>query len=474
VAVVPDLASAEDRKVVIDAGAAIKLQRLERMGGHLFTTGGVLREIRDEKARALLRTLPQEIQVKEPLPQDIIFTKHFAKLTGDLGFLSSNDLDLIALTVRLHREDGGAPLRERPAVLAQGAADEAMSNFWAPPKASPSTGSSAVPASESTPIASSDAAAPAAATEEATPESGQKKDSCCAHDSEPSVPAADEEGWTAGTARIRKPMAQAKGSLDGDGDAAAAAAAVAAALAAEDDEDEDDAPKADDEESERGDEDEEDGDSAGEWVTSDNIRSFNVGCRLANNVRVSCATSDYSVQNVLLQMGIPPLTFEGYAVRTVKLWGLVCRACFHFSRDTEKVFCPKCGNDTVVRVPIVVGEDGQPTVQNSGRKLRTKGMIFSMPKPQGGRTWKPIMAEDEIYIGGRDKALRHAKNQSEKERAARDPFNQDNMEGAWFKRPAPGGSRGGGGGGPRMQAGYGHRTNPNANNFKGFKGNKKK
>jgi len=429
-----------------------------------------LREIRDEKARALLRTLPQEIQVKEPLPQDIIFTKNFAKLTGDLGFLSSNDVDLIAVTVRLNREDGGAPLRERPAMLAQGAADEAMSNFWAPVKASPSTGSSAVPAS-------SDVAAPAAATEEATPESGQKKDSCCAHDSQPSVPAADEEGWTAGTARtktIGKPMDQAKLSLDGDGDAAAAAAAVAAALA-EGSEDEEEAPKADDEESERDDEDEEDGDSAGEWVTSDNIRSFNVGCRLANNVRVSCATSDYSVQNVLLQMGIPPLTFEGYAVRTVKLWGLVCRACFHFSRDTEKCFCPKCGNDTVVRVPIIVGEDGKPTVQNNGRKLRTKGMIFSMPKPQGGRTWKPIMAEDEIYIGGRDKALRHAKNQSEKERAARDPFNQDNMEGSWFKRPAPGGSRGGGGGGgPRMQAGYGHRTNPNANNFKGFKGTKKK
>ncbi|CAE7499443.1 NOB1 [Symbiodinium sp. CCMP2456] len=99
---------------------------------------------------------------------------------------------------------------------------------------------------------------------------------------------------------------------------------------------------------------------------------------------------------VLLQMGITPLTFDGYAVKSVKLWGLICRACGHFHRDSSKVFCPKCGNDTVVRVPIVVDEDGVPTVVNSGRKLRTKGTVFSMPKPQSGRVWKPIFAEDRV------------------------------------------------------------------------------
>eukprot|EP00913_Durusdinium_trenchii_P004666 g4331.t1 len=63
-------------------------------------------------------------------------------------------------------------------------------------------------------------------------------------------------------------------------------------------------------------------------------------------------------------------------------------------RGSREVFCPKCGNDTVVRVPILVDQDGVPTVLNSGRKLRTKGTVFSMPKPQGGRVWKPIFAED--------------------------------------------------------------------------------
>ncbi|CAE7232846.1 unnamed protein product [Symbiodinium sp. CCMP2592] len=61
---------AADRQVVIDAGAAIRLKRLERFGGELFTTSGVYAEVRDEHARALLQTLPVELKVLEPRPED--------------------------------------------------------------------------------------------------------------------------------------------------------------------------------------------------------------------------------------------------------------------------------------------------------------------------------------------------------------------------------------------------------------------
>ncbi|CAK0902990.1 unnamed protein product [Prorocentrum cordatum] len=167
-------------------------------------------------------------------------------------------------------------------------------------------------------------------------------------------------------------------------------------------------------------------------------------------------------------MGITPLTFDGYAVRNVKLWGLVCRACFAFTRDTQRIFCPKCGNDTVQRVPIIVGEDGVPTAVNSGRKMKLKGSIYSVPKPQGGRARGPVFAEDELRMGGRDRELRHAERQQERERAAADPFNLDNGHKVWGQRGGTG-PRGGGG---RVVAGYGRR-NPNANNFKP-KGSKKR
>lgn len=217
----------------------------------------------------------------------------------------------------------------------------------------------------------------------------------------------------------------------------------------------------------------EDGSSAGEWVTPDNVHRFGLAVRPAEKeVRVTCATADYSVQNVLLQMGITPLTFDGYAVRTVKLWGLICRACFHFHRDSQKVFCPKCGNDTVVRVPIVVGEDGQPTVLNNGRPLRRKGSVYSVPKPQGGRGWKPVFAEDELLMGGRDRELRHNQKMAEKERMAKDPFNEDNGARAWHQRGHTSTGKQVSMDRPRVQAGYGRR-NPNANNFK-FRGGGRK
>mmetsp|Transcript_40558 Transcript_40558/g.72965 ORF Transcript_40558/g.72965 Transcript_40558/m.72965 type:complete len:206 (+) Transcript_40558:185-802(+) len=205
------------------------------------------------------------------------------------------------------------------------------------------------------------------------------------------------------------------------------------------------------------------------------MHRFGLGVEPDEHVKVTCATADYSVQNVLLQMGITPLTFDGYAVKSVKLWGLICRACFFFHRDSQKVFCPKCGNDTVVRVPIIVDQDGVPTVLNSGRKLRTKGTVFSMPKPQSGRVWKPVFAEDEIKLGGRDRELRHAEKVFEKERQLRDPFNQDNGARGWYQRSttASGKMITVSGGGPRMQAGYGRRINPNSNNFKGFKPKKR-
>jgi len=462
---------ASERKVVIDAGAAIKLQRLDRFGGELFTTGGVVREIKDEKARQLLNTLPIELKVREPTTQDVLFTKQFAKATGDLGFLSQNDMDLIALTVGLHREAGGT-VKQRPSQLE--ASQGSVGFDWAPSSASKparrSKAREAAPgeweqvgpvhttsaedaavahlaeASDKTSVADVLAAV---AQAEADDEEGLE-DTCNGEDVADTADETAETAIETSTVEDAQPQTVRK-------------EAVSAETAQEE------VPVISKESKEEAtteavDDDSEDGSSAGEWVTQENMHRFGLGVKPAAEVRATCATADYSVQNVLLQMGITPLTFDGYAVRSVKLWGLICRACFEFTRDTQKVFCPKCGNDTVVRVPVVVGEDGQPKVLNTGRPLRLKGSVYSIPKPQGGRGWKPLYAEDEVFLGGRDRVLRHAENLQNKERQARDPFNEDNACRAWYQRGNSSGCKGPGDM-PRMKAGLG-RVNPNANNYK--------
>eukprot|EP00434_Breviolum_minutum_P020595 symbB.v1.2.018159.t1/scaffold1437.1/size118820/2 len=80
-----------------------------------------------------------------------------------------------------------------------------------------------------------------------------------------------------------------------------------------------------------------------------------------------------------------------------------------------------------------------------------------------------------IWIGGRDRELRHAEKVHEKERQLRDPFNQDNAARGWYQRSTTntGKTIMTSGGGPRMQVGYGRRVNPNSNNFRGFKPKKR-
>mmetsp|Transcript_54509 Transcript_54509/g.106629 ORF Transcript_54509/g.106629 Transcript_54509/m.106629 type:complete len:258 (-) Transcript_54509:13-786(-) len=100
------LSEVPDRTVILDAGALIRLQRVDRMGSTLCTTAGVMAEIKDEKARAHLQTLPVPIKIREPSEKDVKWARSFARKTGDLPFLSQNDVDLIALTYMLQRETG--------------------------------------------------------------------------------------------------------------------------------------------------------------------------------------------------------------------------------------------------------------------------------------------------------------------------------------------------------------------------------
>lgn len=475
----------DGRQVVIDAGAVIKRVELHRLGGELITTSGVYAEIRDAHARGKLQLLPQELQTRAPHPQALAFTKAFAKETGDLGFLSHNDVELIALTVTLHREAGGAPLRARPAALAK--CEEQATFEWLP-------GQGIAPKGDRDAVqpAPTKAEAPAAA-----PEGGVEADAAAKEpaDENPAVSAPTEgppaeaavetdDVGTVDTVDTATPLAAAlaaevtvdEGAQQEDdaeedfvcvtGRKAARAAARAAEQAA--------AAEALQREADDGveDVDSEDGDSAGEWVTEENMKNFGLGLKLDADVKVTCATSDYSVQNVLLQMGITPLTFDGFAVRSVKLWGKTCRACFFFTRETEKLFCPKCGKDALVRVPIVVDKDGKPQLLDHGRPLRRKGTIFSVPTHHGGRAFRPIFAEDELKIGGRDREIRYSQKLAEKERMSRDPFDPNFGTREWHQRGTTSTGKALLGRGARVQVGYG-RVNPNANNHK-FQNSRKK
>ncbi|XP_073300007.1 RNA-binding NOB1-like protein [Primulina huaijiensis] len=114
---------------------------------------------------------------------------------------------------------------------------------------------------------------------------------------------------------------------------------------------------------------------------------------------VACITSDFAMQNVLLQMGLRLLAPGGIQIRELHRWVLKCHACFKVTTDIGRIFCPKCGNGgTLRKVAVTVNENG---IVLAGRRPRIslRGTKFSLPLPQGGRdavTKNPVLREDQL------------------------------------------------------------------------------
>lgn len=114
---------------------------------------------------------------------------------------------------------------------------------------------------------------------------------------------------------------------------------------------------------------------------------------------VACVTSDYAMQNVLLQMGLRLLAPGGMQIRELHRWVLKCHACYKVTTDIGRVFCPNCGNGgTLRKVAVTVGENGILLAARRSR-VSVRGTKFSLPLPQGGRdaiTKNPILREDQL------------------------------------------------------------------------------
>ena len=179
----------------------------------------------------------------------------------------------------------------------------------------------------------------------------------------------------------------------------------------------------------------EDDEEAGEWITPDNITKHKnkaLGIVTEGSVTekrsrrrrgrkgapahmsVACMTSDFAVQNVLLQMGLYLVSTDGMRIERVKSWVLRCHACFKLCKDPERKFCPTCGNPTLIRTSVSSaapgsGEAGLQVHLKPNFQYHNRGSKYSLPMPQpgsasGGRpsgsarnskTGVPILREDQ-------------------------------------------------------------------------------
>ncbi|EPS69113.1 hypothetical protein M569_05652, partial [Genlisea aurea] len=114
---------------------------------------------------------------------------------------------------------------------------------------------------------------------------------------------------------------------------------------------------------------------------------------------VACITTDFAMQNVILQMGLRLLAPGGMQIRELHRWVLKCHACFKVTTEVGRIFCPSCGNGgTLRKVAVTVGENGVVLASRRPR-ISMRGTKFSLPLPRGGRdavAKNPILREDQL------------------------------------------------------------------------------
>jgi len=123
---------------------------------------------------------------------------------------------------------------------------------------------------------------------------------------------------------------------------------------------------------------------------------------------VAIMTSDYAMQNVILQMGLSLLSADGNYINRTRKWAKRCSSCTTIFLDCELEFCQSCGNHTLFKISVSVNKNGETTFHhNPNWKPNLRGTKYSIPKPTGGRNSQDlILREDQLSMGGRDILIR--------------------------------------------------------------------
>lgn len=113
--------------------------------------------------------------------------------------------------------------------------------------------------------------------------------------------------------------------------------------------------------------------------------------------RICSVTADFSMQNVILQMGLRLAAPDGQQISRLSRWVLRCSACSRICKEAGRLFCPQCGNATMEKVEVTVDAAGQE--QYGVRKRHNlRGSRFSLPKPKGGRQNGVAILREDVML----------------------------------------------------------------------------
>ncbi|GIX97703.1 RNA-binding protein NOB1 [Caerostris darwini] len=348
--------------LVVDSGGFIKASPVHEYAENIYTVKGAIQEIKDKETLQRLQFLPYTLKVKEPSAEAIKYVTEYSKKTGDYSSLSAVDMQILALTYQLEKENVGiAHLNKEPSCKIENKpafSEKDMCGFYVPKRKSDT---SIKLESDSNNLNDGDI------TEENNSEKNQTDENSNNDVNEEII-------------RNEKNISQDKDEIK---DVAQSEENVS------EEESEEEENECDD------DDDDEDG-----WVTPENIAEIQEkmnGLKLDSSVEVACVTTDFCIQNVLIQMGLNVVSVEGMLIKQARVFILRCYSCFKTTNNVTKQFCSNCGNKTLKRVSVSVNDDGLKQIHiNFRRPLPIRGTRYSLPLPKGGKhSMNPVLCEDQ-------------------------------------------------------------------------------
>ncbi|KAF2665719.1 D-site 20S pre-rRNA nuclease [Microthyrium microscopicum] len=376
--------------IIIDTGPIIKsepsVSSLLQQCEEIVTIPAVVDEIRDAATRARFQTTLQPfLKIRSPRPESIKIVSDFARKTGDLAVLSRPDTHLLALAyeIECERNEGNWRLRSIPGQKRTNGPPPAPKEAASIEKQAEDTTSlgddqtkaeatdsalSGVKEVHKIPEESPFTVDPTAGTIE--PESAQQ--------AEPIAFGTEEQVAKNSQASIEVPAIDSAAQETTEASVEIAEPLESLGISADTN---DPQPEEDDE------------DSDGGWITPSNIKRKQL---LENSpaasrgpepksIQVAMITTDFAMQNVLLQMNLNLLSPNLQRIKHIKSHILRCHACFKLERDLTRQFCGHCGGLTLNRVSCSTNANGEFTLHlKKNYQWNTRGNVYSVPKPVAG------------------------------------------------------------------------------------------
>ncbi|KAL9612698.1 MAG: hypothetical protein Q9167_002734 [Letrouitia subvulpina] len=161
------------------------------------------------------------------------------------------------------------------------------------------------------------------------------------------------------------------------------------------------------------------------WITLSNIKKHQAKDSVATKaltelspVDVACITSDFAMQNILLQMNLPLLSTSLQRVQNIRTYALRCYACFMVTKQMTIQFCPRCGKPCLTRVSCSTNSKGEFKIHlKKNMEWNRRGDRYSIPKPVSGNASRKAAKAKGGGKSGWGQSLILAEDQKEYQRA---------------------------------------------------------